>query len=244
MGDLSDQFEQQKETFAQLFDEAREVESQGDTDCLDSLKKSTDSSFRYDIIDTINTGGMKTVYQAFDSTTKRIVALAVIKKEALSETDIRYFVQEGWVTAQLEHPNIVPIHDIGLDAEGNPYFTMKLLCGENLSQILSSLDSGDPAYLKKYPMTRLLSIYKHICDAVSFAHSKGVVHLDLKPENIQINDFGETLVLDWGIARYITQQSEDPHLDEVLDSQLNTKEHSYFSSIRGTPGYMAPEQLK
>ena len=124
--------------------------------------------------------------------------------------------------------------------KGNPYFTMKLLNGENLAKILKELSRNNPNYQQKFHNENLLEIFKSICHAVSYAHSKGIVHLDLKPENILINDFGEVLVLDWGIAKLMNRlEEQDAPYDEV---NLSGIEQTFFGAVRGTPGYMAPEQ--
>ena len=108
------------------------------------------------------------------------------------------FTQEAKVTGQLEHPNIVPIHELGVDDQGCPYYTMKLVHGVTLKDVLDRLARREPAALAAYPLTTLLTIFQKVCDAVAFAHSRGIIHRDLKPENIMLGDYGEVLVLDWG----------------------------------------------
>ncbi|MBE6405956.1 MAG: hypothetical protein E7040_08045, partial [Lentisphaerae bacterium] len=130
-----------------------------------------------------------------------------------------------------------------IDANGAPYFTMKLLRGETLASVLKKLNAGDPEYKKLYTLPALLRIFNRVCDAVSFAHSKGVIHLDLKPENIQLGDFGEVLLMDFGLAKVISKADED----EQKEAPVHTNQ-TYIPGVtidgisKGTPGYMAPEQ--
>ena len=128
---------------------------------------------------------------------------------------------------------IVPIHDIGIDEYGIPYFTMKMLKGETLSETIRKLREKDSGYRKKYTLNLIIQIFLKICDAVEYAHYKGILHLDLKPENIQISDFGEVIVLDWGLSKDIEEN------DNIKTNSDNKKK-----KIKGTPGYMAPEQVK
>ena len=190
---------------------------------------------------------MKAVIQVKDRDTTRNVAMAIIPDAAdRPQSDINRFVQEARITARLEHPNIVPVHDIGVDTNGAPYFTMKLLRGRTLSAILRKLREDDYKTLKEFDLTRLLRIYVKILNGVVFAHSKKIIHLDLKPDNIHVGDFGEVLILDWGLARFIGA-AED--IDDNYDGEMITFPGTGASShitldgvTKGTPGYMAPEQ--
>jgi len=192
-------------------------------------------SEKYEIGNEVGEGGMKTVFRAHDLNASRDVALAKLREAGVPSRRILRFVREARITAALEHPNIVPVHEIGADESGRPYFTMKLLEGETLHSILKKLDSGDADTLRKYPLARLLQIFQNVCNAVDFAHSRGIIHLDLKPANIQVGDFGEVLVLDWGLAKMMDQS-------EALPDWL--REIPGKGMIRGTPGFMAPEQTK
>ena len=180
---------------------------------VDIFSELTQKPFdKYKFIKSIGYGGMKTVLQVKDKDTARDVAMAIMADaENKSLDDKRRFLQEARITAKLEHPNIVPVHDIGIDSTGAPYFTMKLIKGETLSAILKKLSENDPEYLKKYDLTTLLRFFIRICNAVAFAHSKRVLHLDLKPENIQIGDFGEVVLMDWGLARVESDGSDESH---------------------------------
>ncbi len=204
-------------------------------------------SGKYKFIRSVGFGGMKAVIQVKDRDTTRNVAMAIIPDASdRPQSDINRFVQEARITARLEHPNIVPVHDIGVDTNGAPYFTMKLLRGRTLSAILRKLREDDYKTLKEFDLTRLLRIYVKILNGVVFAHSKKVIHLDLKPDNIHVGDFGEVLILDWGLARFIGA-AED--IDDNYDGEMITFPGTLASSnltldgiTKGTPGYMAPEQ--
>jgi len=203
-------------------------------------------SGKYKFIRSVGFGGMKAVIQVKDRDTTRSVAMAIIPDAAdRPQSDINRFVQEARITARLEHPNIVPVHDIGVD-NGAPYFTMKLLRGRTLAAILRKLREDDYKTLKEFDLARLLRIYVKILNGVVFAHSKKIIHLDLKPDNIHVGDFGEVLILDWGLARFIGA-AED--IDDNYDGEMITFPETGASShitldgiTKGTPGYMAPEQ--
>lgn len=197
---------------------------------------------KYTIGEDLGTGAMKRVRRTLDKNAARDVALAVMLDAAPRSKKVSRFVREARITAALEHPNIVPIYDIGVDEAGKPYFTMKLLGGETLHSILQKLNEGNAECRKMYPLNRLLQIFLSVCNAVSFAHSRGVIHLDLKPANIQVGDFGEVLVLDWGLAKVL---QKDPALFPhrlVLGEGL--REIPSEGVVRGTPGFMGPEQAR
>ena len=159
----------------------------------------------YDVGDVVATGGMGAILRARDGNCRRVVAMKVIKRGTTAQQEeLLRFVEEAQITAQLEHPNIVPVHELGTDETGQPYYTMKLIQGATLRDVLKQLRDGDPATIAAYPLTKLLSIFLKACDAVAFAHARGVLHRDLKPENIMLGDFGEVLVLDWGLAKVLS----------------------------------------
>lgn len=214
-------------------------------DDSESLRLTREQDNKYKFRNSIGRGGTKIVLRVHDADTARDVAMAILPDAAARpHADILRFLREARLTANLEHPNIVPIHDIGLDANGTPYFTMKLIRGETLRQALVKLEKGDPAYVKRYTRDRLLRIFLKVCQGVAFAHSKGVIHLDLKPENIQIGDFDEVVIMDWGIARLLPVKSGRPS-DEDDDMRRTLKDDGDVTADgirKGTPGFMAPEQ--
>ena len=202
----------------------------------------------------IGQGGMGTVRQAFDRRLRREAALKILKEEMGSKhREVRRFVEEAQITGQLDHPNIVPIHDLGQDAQGSHYFTMKLVQGKDLETIIVDLGATrlDPDTLADN-----LQIFVKVCEAMSFAHSRGVIHRDLKPSNIMVGEYGQVYVMDWGIARLMPQRvSGRPNAandDETTDSMkavvtVSRSENTDIDSpgtIVGTPRYMAPEQVQ
>ena len=179
---------------------------------------------RYKFIRSIGFGGMKSVLLVHDSDTSRDVAMALMPDfRNRPRRDLNRFAREAKVTAMLEHPNIVPVYDIGVDGSGAPYFIMKYLHGQTLAKILGKKQRHEND--DEYPLERLLQVLIRICNAIAFAHSKGICHLDLKPGNVICGDFGEVQVIDWGLAA--AGESD-------FESGL----------LQGTPGYMSPEFIR
>ena len=209
-------------------------------DLLSSLTRKPQDKYKFR--KSIGQGGMKVVIQVKDRDTTRDIAMAMLPDARnRPKEEILRFIEEARITASLEHPNIVPVHDIGVDNYGSPYFTMKLIRGETLASVLHKLHDGDPEYLENYPLDKLLRIFLKICNGVAFAHSKGVLHLDLKPENVQLGDYGEVILMDWGLARLVSVPESDS--EEPADSAIAWVENQTSDGVRkGTPGYMAPEQ--
>ena len=189
---------------------------------------------RYRFLRSIGFGGMKTVLLVHDNDTDRDIAMALMPDfKERSGFDQERFVKEALLTAKLEHPNIVPVHDIGVDSTGSPYFTMKFLHGQSLETLLKKLKKGDPETVSQYGLERLLQIFTRICNAIEFAHSKGICHLDLKPSNISLGEYGEVQVIDWGLARPFNT------IETHITKQLPNGQHV----VSGTPGFMSPEQI-
>ena len=198
-----------------------------------------DNEPRYDHENNIAFGGMKKISSAYDKLFRRPVAKAELKTKFRHEV-ISNFINEARIMARLEHPNIVPVYDLDANEAGDPFFTMKLSRGKNLEDIIKLLNDKDPQTLEYYTRDRLLEIFLKVCDAVAYAHSKGILHLDIKPANIQVDQFGAVLLCDWGLAREMIK-IENPNLtDHELKYEL---EHSLDGKIKGTPGFMAPEQV-
>ncbi|MCM8531603.1 MAG: serine/threonine protein kinase [Lentisphaeraceae bacterium] len=184
-------------------------------------------------------GGMKTISKVYEVSTGRHVALAELHDDTPEELR-EPFIREARLTALLEHPNIISIHDIGVSESGNPYFTMDLKVGDTLAFILEKLKAGYSDYSQKYPLDELLNIFLKVCDAVAYAHSRDVIHLDLKPENIQVGKYGEVLVCDWGLGKIVG--SDEDSFDSLLINKDLLNNMTMSGHIKGTPGFMAPEQ--
>ncbi len=195
---------------------------------------------RYRLGEMIGRGGMGEVVLAYDERIGREVAVKRIRSHTPSEEEIARFEREARVQGRLEHPAVVPVHDLARDRDGKPYFVMKRLSGTVLSELLLRIRGGrdpDEAGTRR----RMLRAFVDVCNAVELAHSQGVIHRDLKPANIMLGDFGEVYVLDWGIARAMSEPDE-PSGAASPDLRLATGE-TRAGTVLGTPAYMAPEQL-
>lgn len=218
------------------------------------------STARYNSAAELGRGGMGVVLKVRDTDLRREVAMKVVRSDRAQpgtqngNAVLRRFIEEAQITGQLEHPNIVPVHELGADADGRVYFTMKLVRGRPLNDVIKALRAGDESTLAEYPLDRLLGVFMKVCDALSFAHAHNVIHRDLKPENIMLGRFGEVLVMDWGLAR-ILNQPEAPGLEVVggietdssqrkLEGDSRPSALSMEGTIAGTPAYMAPEQAR
>jgi serine/threonine protein kinase len=211
---------------------------------------------RYQISNEIGRGGMGVILRVVDRTLNRPVAMKVILKEK-NETHRLRFIEEAQITGQLEHPGIVPVHDIGIDPRGNLFFTMKLVNGVSLAEVFRLLRTGDLAAARDYTLIRLLGILVDMSHAVAFAHHRGVIHRDLKPDNVMVGRYGEVQVMDWGLAKVVehrntpdaggppqapmsvpTAVDREPPIASSRDDAMKT----LFGTIVGTPAYMPPEQ--
>ena len=197
---------------------------------------------RYSKPQVIAQGGLKQILRVFDNTTSRYVAMAQLRSDAPEEL-FDPFLREARLTALLEHPNIIAVHDVGVGADERPYFTMELKTGASLGEIVKQLGEYSEPHLARYTREHLLEIFLKICDAVSFAHAKRVLHLDLKPDNIQIGDYGEVIVCDWGLGKIIGSEEKGLEFDELLLNPDLLNNMTLAGTIKGTLGYMAPEQV-
>ena len=191
---------------------------------------------RYGEAELIAVGGMKRILKVLDRHGNRYVAMARLHEDA-SDLLFDPLIREARLTALLEHPNVISVHDVGVDKEGQPYFTMDLKVGDGLDVVLQkSLADGG------YPLSDRLDIFLKVCDAITYAHSRDVIHLDLKPANIQVGHYGEVLVCDWGLGKLIgcTDEIDD---DVLLNPDLLSG-MTVYGKVKGTPGYMAPEQIR
>lgn len=212
---------------------------------------------RYKLGQVVASGGMGVILDAEDMNVRRNVAMKVLlDPERASREQILRFIEEAQVTGQLQHPSIVPLHELGVDVAGNVFYTMKMVQGRTLKDVLTSIKDGDRKIIEEYPLSRLLNIFQRICDAIAFAHSKRVIHRDLKPENVMIGEYGEVLVMDWGLAKVLPmkkvvlrgrpQGENRPETQEAIDSVRKDAGADELQTIdgmvMGTPGFMASEQ--
>lgn len=204
-----------------------------------------DTETRYVMLAEVNSGGMGSVHRVFDEVMQREVAMKVLHARLGREGGVtRAFLAEAHVTGQLEHPNIVPVHSVGFDGQGQAYFTMKLIRGQNISERLRGR-SGEP--LASQELEELLQIFLRVCDAVDFAHSRGVIHRDLKPSNVMVGSYGEVYLMDWGVA-LIRDDQRDSNAEAAgqdwQERPINRKWRfrERPGNVVGTSGYMSPEQ--
>jgi len=200
-----------------------------------------DAAPRYDVLRELGRGGMGEVQLCFDRRIGRQVALKRSTTAAALEAGSDRFLREICVQGQLEHPTIVPLHDLGVGTDGQVYFTMKRVRGRTLKNILAALRQGDEKTHEQFPLRKLLGALANVCLGVAFAHSRGVIHRDLKPDNLMLGEFGEVYVLDWGVAKVVSMGDHDGepvHVPEPSTSAGGTA----AGSLIGTPGYMSPEQ--
>jgi hypothetical protein len=176
-------------------------------------------------------GGMGSIELVEDEGLRRRQAVKVIHPQLQgSAKAVWLFIREARITSQLNHPNIVPVYDIGVDAAGRPYFTMKRVEGRTFGELLSDLPH------RRLPIDtlfELLSVLLPVCDGLAFAHSRGVLHCDLKPANIMVGDFGQVYLMDWGVARVLRPGGSRPN---------GNGDASQHAVVMGTPAFMSPEQ--
>lgn len=195
-------------------------------------------------------GGSGTLRACFDPVTGRTVVVKTLHESAKGDQrQRRRLLREARVTAQLQHPNTVPVYDIGDDDDAGLYFVMKRISGENFFEILKRIARGDENTVAAYPTARRLDIVADACQALAYAHARGVIHRDVKPENIWVGNFGEVILLDWGVAKVWGHADDnEPIARSVLkpldegDEQLQTLTGG--GQRPGTPLYMSPEQVE
>jgi serine/threonine-protein kinase len=203
---------------------------------------------RYQLLGEIARGGMGAVLKGRDVDLGRDLAVKVILEEHLDHPEIvRRFVEEAQIGGQLQHPGIIPVHELGRFPDGRLYIAMKLVKGRTLAALLEARkDLADDR-------SRFLSIFEQVCQTMAYAHARGVVHRDLKPSNVMVGSFGEIQVMDWGLAKVIDQggaageqRAQPGQLDRsaVRTVRSGSGAESRAGSILGTPAYMAPEQAQ
>lgn len=199
---------------------------------------------RYEIHEQIGEGGMGRVYRARDRELGREVAVKVLRAQLADPAAADRTRQEARILARLEHPGIVPVHDVGQTPDGRIFYVMKLVRGQRLDQRFAVPPAAGSAALAER-----LRVFERICETVAFAHARGVIHRDLKPQNVMVGEFGEVLVLDWGIARVRAEPTVADRNEPAraaasgCDDETATRQ-TRRGTVLGTPAYMAPEQAR
>jgi len=196
-----------------------------------ALVRHSDQLAGYALGEVIGRGGMGEVVLAHDLRIGRDVAIKRMREGATNEEAVARFLREAKIQARLDHPAIVPVHELGEDAHGEPYFTMKRLAGVTLAALI---ETG------KETRQRLLRAFVDVVLAIDLAHSKNIIHRDLKPANIMLGDFGEVYVLDWGLAREVDEQVPTAPISTTSTPLSGV---TAMGAVLGTPGYMPPEQI-
>jgi serine/threonine protein kinase len=184
---------------------------------------------RYELVAEVARGGMGVVYRARDRELERDVALKVIALESSDAGTAERLRREARTIARLEHPGIVPVHDVGTLPDGRVFYAMKLVSGQRLDELLRS----------GLPLRERLRLLLRIAEPVAFAHAHGVIHRDLKPENVMVGPFAEVLVMDWGVAKHRDQPAAPGG-----STPAEVPGATAHGTIVGTPAYMSPEQAR
>jgi len=220
--------------------------SASDIDCIQTISPAYDDLHKYVVEEEIDRGGMGVVLKVRDLRLGRTIALKVIRGQENQESSSRRtidqgmlhrFVREAQITGRLDHPGVVPIHELATDEENRLYFTMKFVEGETLKSVYQEHWNGSI----QWTQSRIVDILIRVCETLAFAHSRGVIHRDLKPANIMVGKYGEVYVMDWGLAKVLGEAESDLS-GLVTDQYESSSQHTMYGAAVGTPYYMAPEQ--
>ena len=200
---------------------------------------------RFEALRKLGEGGMGEVALVRDHDIGRTVALKRPLK-TLDASSLQRFAREVRTVGKLEHPSIVPIHDVGIDDDGRHYFVMKYVEGETLAHVIARLAAGDPTYVARYSFEYRTQVFTQLLYAMKYAHARGVIHRDIKPENVMVGPYGEVMLMDWGIARELDGGAPADVVGMPSDAVLAgiNPFHTTAGSILGTPAYMSPEQAR
>ena len=202
------------------------------------LLKEIQPESRYQMSGEVARGGMGAIHLAKETSLRRHVAVKTMLNPNASADELARFIEEAQITGQLDHPGIVPVHELGVDSEGRPYYVMKFVRGRDLQGILQMIGRGDEGVKSEFPFHRLLEIFDRACDAVAFAHAHGVIHRDLKPANIRVGEFGEVLLMDWGLAKLVGREDPKPDAEQeesiIVESVRGEDDSGEFLTLAGT----------
>ncbi len=199
---------------------------------------------RYPVYDEVGRGGMGAVVRGRDLDLGRDIAVKVLLETHQDDPEVRQrFVEEAQIGGQLQHPGIVPVYELGCLPGGRPYFTMKLVRGRTLAELLAERRAPS------YDLAKLLGLFEQVCQTTAYAHSRGVLHRDLKPANIMVGSFGEVQVMDWGLAKVLADKrpiAPSARVSGIIRTvrTVGNAATSQAGDVLGTPAYMAPEQAR
>ncbi len=196
---------------------------------------------KYEVGELLAEGGTGLIHTAQELSTGRVVAFKMPTPGALDEQRRRQFLHEARITAQLEHPGVVPVYEVGDGSDGMVYYTMKRVRGISLEKILGLIAAGTAATVSKYPLPTLVSVFLKVCETIAFAHSRGVVHRSLRPASVTLGDFGEVLVMGWGTASI---QRSEVKVGYGLVEVPNQEEPLPDLEVGGNPDHLSPEQVQ
>jgi serine/threonine protein kinase len=195
---------------------------------------------RYSNFQPLAVGGSAILRTCRDKNLGRTVVMKTLHPHLAADEYMQSrFLREARVTAQLQHPVTVPVYDLGRDLEDRLYFTMKKVEGETVRSIIERQAAGDAAAVEEFDLERMLGVLVQVCNGLAYAHAHGVVHRDVKPENILVGAFGEAVLLDWGVAKVWAM--------DAREEQARVMQHQVLTDVNqrpGTPLYMAPEQVR
>jgi serine/threonine-protein kinase len=220
------------------------------TDYRPEEVEAEDPEGRFQIVRLHDRGALGEVYLARDQQLRRLVALRRIRSAPAVDKEKRTrFVVEAEITGRLEHPGIVPVYSLGTFDDGRPFYVMRFIRGDNLKAAIERFHNQRHAGGRSLELRKLLRRFLDVCNAIAYAHSRGVVHRDLKPGNIMLGQYGETLVVDWGLAKSVGRAEEVPASASPDDRTLVPETGSDLRQTQegsrlGTPAYMSPEQAK
>ena len=223
------------------------VRDAGTEDTVVVPPPSSAAAGRYRLLGEIARGGMGAVLKGYDPDLGRDLAVKVLLEAHRERPElVRRFVEEAQIGGQLQHPGIVPVYELGTFPDRRPYFTMKLVRGRTLADLLD--ERPDPGHDRP----RFLGVFEQVCQTVAYAHAHKVIHRDLKPSNVMVGAFGEVLVMDWGLAKVLAAGGEGDGVRDLLGEETliqtarsgSDADASRAGSVMGTPSYMAPEQAR
>ncbi len=213
-----------------------------------SVGASTSDGQRFRMLRHHARGGLGSVFVALDAELKREVALKQILEQYADDPCRRQrFVAEAEITGGLEHPGVVPVYGLGTHASGRPYYVMRLICGDSLKEAVEHFHADlalrhDPGR-RSLALRKLLRRFLDVCNTIDYAHSRGVIHRDIKPANIIVGKHGETLVVDWGLAK-AGGRADQSSAEQTLVAPSSSSSETLPGSTLGTPAYMSPEQAR